>query len=254
MNLMEVKNVYKSYSPGSDVLMNVSFTMEKKQCLGLVGESGCGKSTLARCLLNMEPIDKGSILFEGIALHNKNERNLRPYRKHIQAVLQNPSAALNPKLKIIDSLMDPYLIFGDQVKLQHFHYTNKKDFASQLLEAVELPASLADRYPHELSGGQKQRVTIARAISIEPEIIILDEPTSSLDVLSQAAVLRLLDRLREQLSTSYLFISHDLSAVYTLSQHILVMKSGMIVDRFEKEELFNTDRHPYTQELISMFE
>lgn len=254
MNLLEVKRVYKTYDPGFAVLQNVSFTLGKKQCLGLVGESGCGKSTLARCLLNMEPIDEGSILFEGTALHNKNERHLRPYRKHIQAVLQNPSAALNPKLRIIDSLIDPYMQFGDQVKLQHFCFRNKKDFALQLLEAVELPASLADRYPHELSGGQKQRVTIARAISIEPAIIILDEPTSSLDVLSQAAVLRLLDRLREQLGTSYLFISHDLSAVNTLCQHILVMKSGMIVDRFDKEELFAADRHPYTQELISMFE
>ncbi|MBD0378568.1 ABC transporter ATP-binding protein [Paenibacillus sedimenti] len=254
MNLLEVNHVYKTYDHGTAVLQDVNFTMEKKQCLGLVGESGCGKSTLARCLLNMEPIDKGSILFEGTPLHNKNERSLRPYRKNIQAVLQNPSAALNPKLKIIDSLMDPYLQFGDQAKMKHFHYTNKNDFAAQLLEAVELPASLANRYPHELSGGQKQRATIARAISIEPAIIILDEPTSSLDVLSQAAVLRLLDGLREQLGTSYLFISHDLSAVYAMSQKIMVMKGGIIVDRFEKEDLFAAERHPYTQELISMFE
>lgn len=253
MNLLEARNVHKTYS-GAAVLQDVNFTIEKKQCLGLVGESGCGKSTLARCLLSMEPIDKGSILFEGVPLHNLKERRLRPYRKHIQAVLQNPSASLNPKLKIIDSLMDPYIQFGDRVHFEHFHYTSKKNFASQLMEAVELPASLADRYPHELSGGQKQRVTIARAISIEPAVIILDEPTSSLDVLSQSAVLRLLDGLREQLGTSYLFISHDLSAVHSMSQHIMVMQGGMIVDRFEKERLFAADRHPYTQELISMFE
>lgn len=254
MNLLEVNHVYKTYNNGVAVLRDVNFTMEKKQCLGLVGESGCGKSTLARCLLNMESIDKGSILFEGTPLHDKNEHSLRPYRKNIQTVLQNPSAALNPKLKIKDSLMDPYLQFGSQAKMKHFHYTNDNDFVAQLLEAVELPASLANRFPHELSGGQKQRVTIARAISIEPAIIILDEPTSSLDVLSQASILRLLDGLREQLGTSYLFISHDLSAVYAMSQKVMVMRDGTIVDRFEKEELFSTERHPYTKELISMFE
>ncbi|PZD95037.1 ABC transporter ATP-binding protein [Paenibacillus sambharensis] len=254
MSLLEVKNVYKTYGSGAAVLQDVNFSIGKKQCLGLVGESGCGKSTLARCLLSIEPIDRGSIVLHNIPLHNKSERSLRPYRRHIQAVLQNPSAALNPKLKIIDSLMDPYLQFGEQTELKHFCYRNKQDFASQLLEAVELPAELAGRYPHELSGGQKQRVTIARAISIEPAIIILDEPTSSLDVLSQAAVLRLLDGLREQLGISYLFISHDLAAVHMMSQHMMVMRDGVIVDQFDKEELFAADRHPYTQELISMFE
>lgn len=254
MSLLEVNHVYKKYDKGADVLQDVSFTIEKGQCVGLVGESGCGKSTLARCLLHIEPIDKGSILFEGIPLHNKNERHLKPYRKHIQTVLQNPSAALNPKLKIKDSLMDPYLQLGSQAAMKHFQYTNNKDFVAQLLDAVELPASLADRYPHELSGGQKQRVTIARAISIEPDVIILDEPTSSLDVLSQAAVLRLLDDLRVQLGISYLFISHDLSAVYTMSKKIMVMRDGVIVDSFEKEELFSKGRHPYTQELVAMFD
>ncbi|AJY74712.1 ABC transporter ATP-binding protein [Paenibacillus beijingensis] len=254
MSLLEVNHVHKRYDHGAAVLKDVSFTMERGQCLGLAGESGCGKSTLARCLLLIEPIDAGSIRFEGIPLHNKNERRLKPYRKHIQAVLQNPAAALNPKLKIKDSLLDPYLQFGREAELKHFQYTNEKDFVAQLLGAVELPSSLADRYPHELSGGQKQRVTIARAISIEPAVIILDEPTSSLDVLSQAAVLGLLDRLRKQLGTSYLFISHDLSAVYAMSQQVMVMREGTIVDRFAKEQLFAEERHPYTKELISMFE
>jgi peptide/nickel transport system ATP-binding protein len=253
MNLLEVNSVFKAYN-GVPVLQDVNLTMEKKQCIGLVGESGCGKSTLARCLLHIEPIDKGSILFEGTPLHDKDERGLRPYRRYIQTVLQNPTAALNPKLKIKDSLLDPYLQLGSQVELKYFHYSSEKNFVAQLLEAVELPARLADRYPHELSGGQKQRVNIARAISIEPAIIILDEPTSSLDVLIQASVLRLLHELREQLGTSYLFISHDLSAVYTMSQKILVMRDGRIVDRFEKEELYSAERHPYTQELVSMFE
>jgi peptide/nickel transport system ATP-binding protein len=254
MNLLEVNHVYKTYENGAAVLQDINLTIGKKQCLGLVGESGCGKSTLARCILLMESIDRGSILFEGTPLHNKNERHVRPFRKNIQAVLQNPSAALNPKLKIVDSLIDPYLQLGRNAEMKHFHYTNKYDFAVQLLEAVELPADLANRYPHELSGGQKQRVTIARAISIEPAVIVLDEPTSSLDVLSQAAILRLLDELREKLGISYLFISHDLSAVYAMSQKIMVMRGGMMVDHFEKEELFASERHSYTQELVSMFD
>ncbi|TYP72099.1 ABC transporter ATP-binding protein [Paenibacillus methanolicus] len=254
MSLLRAQRIHKSYTTGTPVLLDVSFALEKGQCLGLVGESGCGKSTLARCLLGIEHIDDGSLLFEGVPIHGLSERRLRPYRKHIQAVLQNPSAALNPKLTIKDSLLDPYLQFGDQVRLRHFQYANRHDFARQLLEAVELPAALADRYPHELSGGQKQRATIARAISIEPSVIILDEPTASLDVLSQAAVLGLLDRLREQLGIAYLFISHDLAAVHAMSQAIMVMQDGAIVDHFRKEELFDSERHPYTQELVAMFE
>ncbi|MFC4099126.1 ABC transporter ATP-binding protein [Paenibacillus xanthanilyticus] len=254
MSLLSAQHVHKSYTPGTPVLRDVSFTLEKGQCLGLVGESGCGKSTLARCLLGIEPIDDGSLLFEGAPLHNLSQRRLRPYRRHIQAVLQNPSAALNPKLRIKDSLLDPYLQLGDEVRLQHFHDANRTAFVRQLLEAVELPSSLADRYPHELSGGQKQRATIARAISIEPSVILLDEPTASLDVLSQAAVLSLLDRLRAQLGTAYLFISHDLAAVHAMSQTIMVMHEGAIVDRFGKEALFAAERHPYTQALVAMFE
>lgn len=254
MSLLDVRNVHKSYDNGVEILRNVNFSMERKECLGLVGESGCGKSTLARLILQIESFDKGSILFEGTELQNKSERSLKPYRKNIQAVLQNPASALNPKLRIKDSLMDPYLQFGSLVNLKYFTYTSEANFIGQLLETVELPRSFAERYPHELSGGQKQRVTIARAISIEPALIILDEPASSLDVLSQAAVLKLLGGLRETLDTSYLFISHDLSAVQEMSQRIMVMKGGVIVDSFEKERLFYSDRHSYTKELISMFE
>lgn len=254
MSLLDVRNVHKSYDNGVEILRNVNFSIERKECLGLVGESGCGKSTLARLILQIESIDKGSILFEGTELQNKSERSLKPYRKNIQAVLQNPASALNPKLRIKDSLMDPYLQFGCQVNLKYFTYTSEANFIGQLLETVELPRSFAERYPHELSGGQKQRVTIARAISIEPALIILDEPASSLDVLSQAAVLKLLGGLRETLDTSYLFISHDLSAVQEMSQRIMVMKGGVIVDSFEKEQLFCSNRHSYTKELITMFE
>lgn len=254
MSLLELNNVSKTYKNGDAVLKNINFSLEKKECVGLVGESGCGKSTLARCILQLASVDEGEILFNGMALQNKTERNLRPYRRDIQTVMQNPATSLNPKLKIRESLLDPYYQYGAQAVLRHFQYTNEADFVKQLMEAVELPLALADRYPHELSGGQKQRITIARAISLEPALVVLDEPTSSLDILSQASILQLLDGLREQLELSYLFISHDLSAVNEMSQKILVMKDGSIVDRFKKEELFLESRHSYTKELISLYQ
>lgn len=155
MSLLEVKNVHKTYDNGVEVLKNVNFSMERKECLGLVGESGCGKSTLAHCILQIESINKGMIMFEGTPLQNKSERNLKPYRKNIQAVLQNPASALNPKLRIKDSLIDPYLQYSSQAKMKQFQYTSEENFVAQLLEAVELPTGLAERFPHELSGGQK---------------------------------------------------------------------------------------------------
>ncbi|MGM0854062.1 MAG: ABC transporter ATP-binding protein [Bacillota bacterium] len=253
MSLLEVKEVTKTFKSGKSAVNNVSFHLNKGDCLGLVGESGCGKSTLARCLLRVEKIDRGSIHFNGEAIENLNERRLHPYRKKIQMVFQNPSAALNPKLKIKDSLIDPYEQYHHSLSLNHFSDGSKEQFIHQLLDAVELPSELAYRYPHELSGGQRQRVTIARAISIEPELIVLDEPTASLDVISQKAVLTLLNDLRNTLNLSYLFISHDLAAVSQMSQRIMVMKSGEIVDQFNEKHLFSLERHSYTKELVSIF-
>lgn len=253
MNLLTVHELKKSYQAKKTILDNISFKLNKGECLGLVGESGCGKSTLARCLLRIEPIDSGSIYFKDKAIEQLNDRQLYPYRRKIQIVLQNPSSSLNPKLKIKDSLIDPYAQFKNDLNLIHFSYTSKDTFIKQLLEVVELPSSLADRYPHELSGGQRQRITIARAISIEPEFIVLDEPTASLDVISQGAILTLLTNLRKALNLSYLFISHDLAAVKEMSQRVMVMKDGKLVDQFDNEQLFNEERHSYTKELISIF-
>lgn len=253
MELLKMNHVNKTYSKGVKVLDDVSFSLEKGECLGIIGESGCGKSTLARCLLQLESIDTGEIMLNGESVQQLPEKKLKPFRNKVQAVFQNPSASLNPKLKIKDSLIDPYLQFGSQKAFQYFSYTSKEHYLRQLLEAVELPSHLADRYPHELSGGQRQRVTISRAISIEPDVVILDEPTSSLDVLSQASLLKLLDNLRQQFSLSYVFISHDLAAVESLSQNLLVMKKGRMVDEFGSKDLFSDERHPYTKELLSMY-
>lgn len=253
MTVMEISNLKKSYNPGMLAVNDVSLSIHQGESLGLAGESGCGKSTLARCLLGVEKIDGGSISFDGKPLVKANRKGLRDYRRNVQSVFQNPTAALNPKLKIKDSLLDPYLQFQQELELEHFTFTSKKSFVVQLLEAVELPKELGDRYPHELSGGQKQRVTIARAISIEPKLIVLDEPTASLDVISQGAILELLASLQKTLGMSYLFISHDLAAVYQLCQRIAVMKDGELLDIFQKEEIYDNGRHAYTKELISIF-
>lgn len=252
-NLLTVSDVRKTFSSGKLVLNDVTFDLNKGECLGLVGESGCGKSTLAKCLMQIEKIDSGSISLNGHAIEKLSIRQLRPYRSKMQIVFQNASAALNPKLKIKDSLIDPYEQFGNEIQLKYFNYTSKEQFVSQLLEAVELPPEIADRYPHEISGGQRQRVTIARAISIEPKIVILDEPTASLDVLSQKAVLTLLKKLQQKLDLSYLFISHDLAIVSQMCQRMIVMKSGEIIDKFSSDELLNEERHAYTKELVEIF-
>ncbi|MDN4492763.1 ABC transporter ATP-binding protein [Ureibacillus aquaedulcis] len=253
MSLLTIKELTKFYQADKVAVDHVSFDLKKGECLGLVGESGCGKSTLARCLLRIEPIDSGSIYFGNQAIEHLNERNLHLFRKKMQIVFQNPSAALNPKLKVKESLIDPYNQYKKELDLSYFSYTSKDAFVKQLLEAVGLPSHLADQYPHELSGGQRQLVTIARAISIEPELIVLDEPTASLDVISQKAVLTLLTELRKTLNLSYLFISHDLAAVSQMCQRILVMKEGRLVDEFETNHLFDNERHQYTKELISIF-
>jgi peptide/nickel transport system ATP-binding protein len=253
MTVIEIHNLKKSYNPGKLAVNDVSLAIENGESLGLVGESGCGKSTLARCLLGVEKMDDGSIVYNDAPIAHANRKQLRNYRRNVQTVFQNPTASLNPKLKIRDSLLDPYLQFKDDLQLKHFPFTSKQDFVQQLLETVELPNELADRYPHELSGGQKQRVTIARAISVEPKLIVLDEPTASLDVLSQGAILELLRSLQQTLGMSYLFISHDLAAVYQLCQRIAVMKDGELLDVFRKEKIYDSSRHDYTKELINIF-
>ncbi|MYL64405.1 ATP-binding cassette domain-containing protein [Bacillus hwajinpoensis] len=252
-NILTVRNLSKSYSSTYDAIQNVSFSIGEGECLGLVGESGSGKSTLVRCLLQMQRINNGEIQFQSHHLHGLRGKSLRLARRNMQVVFQDASAALNPKLKIVDSLMEPYDVMR---KTRGIFRKDKERInkAYELLEMVKLPSTILHAYPHQLSGGMKQRVTIARAISTNPSLLLLDEPTSSLDVSVQASILNLLKDLQEKQGYSYLFISHDLSAVAFMSERIMVMKEGTIVDHFKKTQLFYPDRHSYTKELLSVYD
>jgi len=252
---LTVKNITKRYANGHLAVDNVSLSIEKGQCLGVVGESGSGKSTLARCVLMLERIDSGEIWLDQIPLHTLKANDLQKAQKKMQVVFQNPTSSLNSKIKIIDSLMEP-LDYQPEVQPGYLKgiRDNRRKAAEALLDMVSLDKRYLDSYPHELSGGQKQRVTIARAISVEPALIVLDEPTASLDVSIQARVLNLLKDLQQQLGLTYFFISHDLSAVNFMSQHMMVMFKGCMVDQCERESLFSEQRNSYTAQLLNIFE
>ncbi|WP_413375584.1 ABC transporter ATP-binding protein [Alkalihalobacillus sp. 1P02AB] len=246
--LLQLQNIHKHFDKKATVC-GVDLTVKKGECVGLVGESGSGKTTLAKCILGLEEITSGKLLLEGRPLQRKRNRI---ERSRIQAVFQNPSASMNPRKKIMDTLMEPY----DTLKMKEIsflHNTTRIDTAKHLLEMVGVPDYYLQKYPHELSGGQKQRVMIAKAISTQPDLIVFDEPTASLDVTTQAKILNLLKDLKENLSISYLFISHDLAAVRFMSERIYIMKEGRIMDEATKENLFSKELQPYTKQLLSAF-
>ncbi|MBA2875273.1 ABC transporter ATP-binding protein [Thermaerobacillus caldiproteolyticus] len=254
-NVLMARNIRKTYVSGHQAINGVSISIQKGECVGIVGESGSGKSTLARCLLMLEKLDEGEIFLHDQPLHLMTKREIRKIRHRMQAVFQHPASALNPKRKIIDSTMEVLDTYPNitPVYLQDVR-DHRELCAKRLLEMVGIESRYLYCYPHELSGGQKQRIVIARAISIQPSVIIFDEPTASLDVYTQGQILTLLKELQEQLELSYLFISHDLPAVYFLSERIFVMKEGIFVDSFKKDDLFSQHRHPYTKKLVNLFE
>ncbi|WP_338777753.1 dipeptide/oligopeptide/nickel ABC transporter ATP-binding protein [Metabacillus sp. FJAT-52054] len=255
MEILAARKISKQYNPLQKAVDGISLTVRKGECVGIVGESGSGKSTLAKCLLGLEKPEQGEIWIGENRLNSLNRKTVRAVRKDIQAVFQNPAASLNPKLKIMDSLMEPLDIQErNPFSLVPRRREGRERTAAELLNIVGISSSYLHRYPHELSGGQKQRVSIARAISIRPSLIILDEPTASLDVSIQAKILNLLKDLQESLGISYLFISHDLAAVNFMGSRTLVMKDGRIVDQFHREDLFAESRHPYTKALVNVFE
>ncbi|MBK8464081.1 MAG: ABC transporter ATP-binding protein [Nigerium sp.] len=252
--VLRAQGLVKVYGTGTRAVDGVNLTLRKGGCLGLVGESGSGKSTLARCLLSLERITGGDIWLRDQHLNTLGGGPLRAARQRMQLVLQNPHASFNERLPIVASLLEPLECIGRRSPSFLDVGEDPRTVAAALLDLVRLPADYLDKLPAQLSGGEKQRVSIARAISTEPGFIVLDEPTASLDVSTQARVLNLLKDLQDALGLSYLFISHDLSSVHFISQHLLVMKDGRVVDEFDRSGLFDATRHDYTKQLIELFE
>lgn len=246
--VLEVKNLTKKFPvEGGKVLTacdNVSFQAYKGQTLGIIGESGCGKSTLVRTILQIHPATAGEVIFEGQDILLLKGEALRQNRRKIQMVFQDPSAAFNPKMRVKDILCEPLLNFG---LLQKSEVDAR---ASELLQMVELPVEFKDRYPHSMSGGQRQRLGIARALSLEPQIIVCDEATSALDVSVQEKICELLVRLQKEKGITYIFICHDIGLVDLMSHQVAVMYLGNVVERLEGCRLSTGSAHPYTKALI----
>lgn len=222
----------------------VSFELNKGEVLGLVGESGCGKSTLGRTLLGLEPLHSGEIFFNGNDISHFSEAEWRHVRKDIQLVFQDPYASLNPRMTIGHALMEPLRF---RMNLSKKEAKNK---ALQLLELVKLSADSFDRYPHQFSGGQRQRINLARALSLQPKLLICDESVSALDISIQAEILNLLSDLKRELNLSMLFISHDLSVVHYISDRVLVMKEGKLVESGTADDVLLHPKDTYTQRLV----
>ena len=252
MPLLEVNDLKKYYPAGRGEILKavdgVSFSIEAGETLGIVGESGCGKSTTGRVLLKLEEPTDGRIFFEGTEITRYTAKQMRPLRRDMQIIFQDPYASLNPRMTVSQAIAAPLIIQGvysakEKEKIQ------KK--VAEMMDVVGLASRLVNSYPHELDGGRRQRIGIARALSLDPKFIVCDEPVSALDVSIQAQVLNLMQDLQQQMGLTYLFITHNLSVVKHLSNQIVVMYLGQLVEKASPDQLFHNPCHPYTQALLS---
>jgi len=223
----------------------VSFVAGKGKTLGLVGESGSGKSTIGKAILRLAPIASGKIEYDGHDLTALDEKGFMPFRKRIQTIFQDPYASMNPRLNIASIVAEPLIVHE-----KGMGKNERMERVVDLLERVGLPSDVVNRYPHQFSGGQRQRICIARALSSRPEFIICDECVSALDVSVQAQIVNLLQDLQDELNITYLFIAHDLAVVEHISDDVLVMSEGEIVEQASSEEIYRNPKHPYTRKLL----
>lgn len=224
---------------------DVSFEIGRGETLGLVGESGCGKSTLGRTLLKVYEPEAGRILFQGTDLTKLSQKQMRPYRKQMQMIFQDPYASLNPRFTVGELIGEPMEIHGI------YEHRERMERVQELMEIVGLKPDHIRRYPHEFSGGQRQRIGIARTLALDPKFIVCDEPISALDVSIQAQIINLLERIQEERQISYLFIAHDLGMVRHISRRIGVMYLGCLVELGDADEVYERPMHPYTKALMS---
>ncbi|MDX8381446.1 MAG: ATP-binding cassette domain-containing protein [Ghiorsea sp.] len=252
--VLEVKELRKVFQSGSflfgaskeNVAVNkLSFELHAGETLAIVGESGSGKSTTARLAMRLLGLDDGDVLWNGISVVSLQGKALREQRKTIQMVFQDPFASLNPKMKIVDTVGE-----GLRVHFPKLNTKQRREKVSETLKLCGLGKDALDRYPHQFSGGQRQRVGIARALIVEPDILVLDEPVSALDVSVQAQILNLLKQLQAEKKLAYLFISHDLSVVQHIANKVMVMFAGHVVEEGNIEDVFNHPKHPYTKSLL----
>lgn len=247
--LLDVKNLKKYYSVGNGTLHavdDVSFQIEQGKTLGVVGESGCGKSTLGKTILRLVNPTSGRVIFNGKDISSMGEKEFDLVRPEMQMIFQDPMSSLNPRFSVMQQIAEPLLI--------NKRYKSKKDREKRVLELMDtvgLARRYADMYPHELDGGRRQRIGIARALSIDPKLIVCDEPVSALDVLIQAQILNLLMDLQKERGLTYIFITHDMSVVKHISNEICVMYLGQVVEKCETKSLFTNTYHPYTKALLS---
>lgn len=251
--LLEVKNLKKWFPVKSGkgktfvkAVDGVSFVLNKGETLGVVGESGCGKSTMGRSVLRLIEPTEGEVTFEGVDITSLNKKELRAHRKEFQMMFQDPYASLNPRMTVGEIIGEPLEI---QTKMSK---EEREERVLKVMEIVGLNPNYIRRYPHEFSGGQRQRIGIARAIILQPKLLVCDEPVSALDVSIQAQIINLMETLQEKLGIAYMFISHDLSVVRHISDKVAVMYLGHIVEYAEKDELYNNPQHPYTIALLSV--